>query len=132
MRGFIRVASILVAAVCAIASCDSSSPDGAHGDTSAITPPTGGGATGNHDWTRLGWNAARTNAATDSTGIDSANVATLVRQQVALDGTVDSSPIYLHGIQVTGAEHDVFIVTTTYGKTLAIDARSGSILWRFT
>jgi outer membrane protein assembly factor BamB len=85
-----------------------------------------------HDWTRFGWDAARSNAATDSTAITGANVATLQRQQVALDGTVDASAIYLHAVQVGGASHDVFFVTTTYGKTLAIDANSGAILWRFT
>jgi hypothetical protein len=93
----------------------------------AITPGTSA-----HDWTRFGWNAARSNAATDPTGIDSTNVATLRRQQVAIDGTVDASPIYLHGVQVNGAAHDVLVVTTTYGKTEAIDASSGRILWRFT
>jgi hypothetical protein len=51
---------------------------------------------------------------------------------VQLDGTADSSPIYLHGVQVGGAVHDVFFVTTTYGKTLAIDAANGAVLWRFT
>ena len=121
--------SCVIAVFAALSACSDRTPagDGTGQDTS---PPTG--AASAHDWTRFGWNAARTNAATDSTGIDSANVATLVRQQVALDGTVDSSPIYLHGVQVLGATHDVFIVTTTYGKTLAIDARTGSILWRFT
>ena len=54
------------------------------------------------------------------------------RQQVTLDGTVDASPIYLHGVRVNGGTHDVFFVTTTYGKTLAIDADAGTILWRFT
>jgi outer membrane protein assembly factor BamB len=54
------------------------------------------------------------------------------RQQVALDGTVDASAIYLHGVRVNGGTHDVFFVTTTYGKTIAIDADNGSILWRFT
>jgi outer membrane protein assembly factor BamB len=54
------------------------------------------------------------------------------RQQVALDGTVDASAIYLHGVRVNGGTHDVFFVTTTYGKTLAIDADNGSVLWRFT
>jgi len=118
-----------VGAFALVAACSDRTPAG--DATGQDTSPTIG-ATSSHDWTRFGWNAARTNAATDSTGIDSANVATLVRQQVALDGTVDASPIYLHGIQVNGAAHDVFVVTTTYGKTLAIDARTGSILWRFT
>jgi putative pyrroloquinoline-quinone binding quinoprotein len=51
---------------------------------------------------------------------------------VHLPGTVDASPIYLHGVSVRGATHDAFFVTTTYGITLAIDAASGQILWRWT
>ncbi|HEX7018606.1 MAG TPA: PQQ-binding-like beta-propeller repeat protein, partial [Gemmatimonadaceae bacterium] len=89
-------------------------------------------ASSTHDWTRFGWNAARTSASADPTGIDSANVGTMKRQQVAIDGTVDGSAIYLHGVQVRGAAHDALFVTTTYGKTLAIDANDGALLWRFT
>jgi hypothetical protein len=55
-----------------------------------------------------------------------------VRQQVTIDGTVDASAIYLHGVQVNGSTHNVFFVTTTYGKTLAIDATTGAVLWRYT
>ena len=121
----------VLSGVCTIVlGCDGSSMDGGpRGDTTGVplTP-----STSVHDWTRFGWNAARSNASTDSTGIDSPNVATLRRQQVAIDGTVDASAIYLHGVYVNGAAHDVFFVTTTYGKTLAVDAADGSILWRFT
>lgn len=94
--------------------------------------PTGGQPASTHDWTRFGWDVGRSSASTDETGITAANVGTMRRQQVTLDGTVDSSPIYLHGVQVNGAAHDVFFVTTTYGKTLAIDAADGAILWRYT
>ena len=85
-----------------------------------------------HDWTRFGWDAGRTNASSTPTGITAATVGSLRRQQVAIDGTVDASAIYLHGVQVNGATHDVFFVTTSYGKTLAIDADKGAILWRHT
>jgi outer membrane protein assembly factor BamB len=85
-----------------------------------------------HDWTRFGWDAGRSSAAADETGISAQNIGTMRRQQVALDGTVDASAIYLHGVRVNGGTHDVFFVTTTYGKTIAIDADNGSILWRFT
>ncbi len=88
-------------------------------------------ATG-HDWTRFGWSMSRTSAPTFATGITAANVKSLVKKQVQLDGTVDSSAIYLHGVQVAGAKHDTFFVTTTYGKTEAIDASSGAVLWRYT
>jgi glucose dehydrogenase len=83
------------------------------------------------DWTRFGYDAARHNAAPGS-GLTAANVGQLKRLSVSLDGTVDSSPIYLHGVTVKGASHDVFFVTTTYGKTEAIDAATGTVLWRFT
>jgi outer membrane protein assembly factor BamB len=85
-----------------------------------------------HDWTRFGWSAARSNAPTFATGIGPSNLGSLTRTQVQLDGTVDSSPIYLHGVRAGGATHDVLFVTTTYGKTEAIDAANGSVLWRFT
>jgi putative pyrroloquinoline-quinone binding quinoprotein len=85
-----------------------------------------------HDWTRFNFSPWRTGAPTFATGISTSNVAQLKRQQVQLPGTADSSPIYLHAVQVGGAAHDVFFVTTTYGKTLAIDAATGTTLWTFT
>ena len=90
------------------------------------------GAAAGNDWTRFGWSAARTSAPTFAPGITAANVRGLTRQQVQLDGTADSSPIYLHAVQTGGGLHDVFFVTTTYGKTVAVDAANGSVLWRFT
>ncbi len=42
---------------------------------------------------------------------------------MTLDGTVDSSPIYVHGL---------LVVTTTYGRTEAIAAATGAVRWRFT
>jgi outer membrane protein assembly factor BamB len=83
------------------------------------------------DWTRFGWDARRSNDDPNATGITAANVGSLVRQQIHLPGTADSSPIYLHGVSVNGATHDAFFVTTTYGITLAIDADDGSILWQW-
>jgi PQQ-like domain len=88
-------------------------------------------ATG-YDWTRFGWDAQRSNDSTDPTGITAANVRSLTRQQVQLPGTADSSPIYLHGVTIHGKSHDAFFLTTTYGITVAVDAASGAILWRWT
>ncbi|MFI5280209.1 MAG: PQQ-binding-like beta-propeller repeat protein [Gemmatimonadales bacterium] len=87
---------------------------------------------GAHDWTRFGWDVGRWSAPDIATGVTAANVTALARQQVALDGTVDASAIYLHAARIAGGTHDVFFVTTTYGKTLAIDADSGTVLWRYT
>ncbi len=86
-----------------------------------------GGAT-DADWGRFGYDAARHNASPDGT-VTAGNVQRLHRLRVQLDGTVDSSPIYVaKGVR----GRDAFIVTTTYGKTEAIDAANGRVLWRFT
>ncbi|WP_426664037.1 PQQ-binding-like beta-propeller repeat protein [Rhodanobacter aciditrophus] len=84
------------------------------------------------DWPMFGGNVESTSANSQPTGITAANVAGLVRRQVRLDGTVDASPIYLHGVAIRGARHDAIFVTTTYGKTLALDAHSGAVLWEYT
>ena len=83
------------------------------------------------DWARYGYDTARHNSAPGS-GITSANAAKLVRRAVKIDGTVDSSLIYLHDVKIHGKTHDAFFFTTTYGKTEALDAASGKVLWRFT
>jgi hypothetical protein len=83
------------------------------------------------DWTQFGGDPASSGASADPTGITLANVASLQRRQVTLDGTVDSAAIYLRGVEVKGAPHDVFFMTTTYGKTIAIDAERGSVLWEY-
>jgi len=84
------------------------------------------------DWPEFGLDPQRSGVSARSTGITAGNVAHLRRVTVQLPGTVDSSPIYLHEASVAGAAHSVAVVTTTYGKTLAIDASSGRILWTFT
>lgn len=89
-------------------------------------------ATAHANWPTFGWNSARTSAPDVAMGINAGNLHSLQRQQVKIDGTVDSSPIYLHGVTVKGAKHNVLFVTTTYGKTLAIDADNGAVLWVFT
>ncbi len=83
------------------------------------------------DWPEFGLNPQRTNATDETTGITAANVSRLRVHTVALGGTADNSAIYVRGASVNGAAHDVAIVTTDYGVTLAIDADSGDILWRF-
>ncbi|MGD1056808.1 MAG: PQQ-binding-like beta-propeller repeat protein [Solirubrobacteraceae bacterium] len=100
--------------------------------SSAIASPASTTATQLLDWPEFGLDPQRSDVSESATGITSANVAHLHHTTVRLPGTVDSSPIYLHGASVDGAVHNVIVVTTTYGKTLAIDADSGKILWTFT
>src|SRR5579871_6714647 len=83
------------------------------------------------DWPEFGLNPQRSNATGAATGITPATIHRLRRRVVALPGTADSSAIYLHDAVVNGAAHDVVVVTTSYGITVAIDAARGRILWRF-
>ena len=84
------------------------------------------------DWPMFGGNVQSTSANSIPTGITASNVGKLVRRQVELPGTVDASAIYLHGVGIHSARRDAIFVTTTYGKTLAIDADNGAILWTYT
>src|SRR5437016_1005880 len=84
------------------------------------------------DWRTFDWSAYRTGVYPYSTRITAGNVKGLVLRKVQLDGTVDSSVIYRNNARVMNANHDAFFLTTTYGKTEAIDANSGKVLWRFT
>jgi putative pyrroloquinoline-quinone binding quinoprotein len=134
----LRTASILFLAIALLVSaCGSGSADtGATagtanaGATASAAAATAGAAL--TDWPEFGLNPQRLGATNRPTGIAAGDLGNLRSQRVTLPGTVDSSPIYLHGARVRGATHDVFVVTTTYGRTLALDAGSGSILWTFT
>jgi outer membrane protein assembly factor BamB len=83
------------------------------------------------DWPKYGFDAASSGVAA-GVHLDTAKLGSLTRQQVSLDGTVDSSAVYLRHAAVAGVFHDVVFVTTTYGKTIAIDADHGTVLWEFT
>jgi hypothetical protein len=84
------------------------------------------------DWLMFGGNVESSSANSQPTGISPANVLQLAHREVRLDGTVDASAIYLQGITVRGARRDATFVTTTYGKTVALDANSGTVLWDYT
>jgi outer membrane protein assembly factor BamB len=95
---------------------------------SAAAPPV----SSSDDWMGFGWDAARSSRSTAPTGINPSNVSSLRRQQVQLDGTIDAAVIYLGGVRVNDGQHNVFFATTTYGKTMAIDADQGTVLWTYT
>jgi PQQ-like domain len=97
--------------------------------TSAPTAATATFRSG--DWPTFDFNAARTGVGPADTGITAANAGRLSLRRVKLDGTVDSSAIELHALRVHGRARDVIFVTTTYGKTIAIDAATGGKLWEF-
>jgi hypothetical protein len=84
------------------------------------------------NWPMFGGNVQSTSANLQPAGITTANVRELRHRQVKLDGLVDASAIYLHGVTIQGARHDAAFVTSSYGKTIALDADSGAVLWEYT
>src|SRR6185312_2484615 len=123
-------ASVLVASCGGSSAAESSTPtvasDAIPRAQHASTAPT------LLDWPEFGLDPQRSGVSEASSGIGSAQLRHLRRRSVSLPGTVDSSPIYLHGAQVAGRSRNVLVVTTTYGKTVALDADSGELLWTFT
>jgi hypothetical protein len=126
----------LTAAACMLlGACGSAVPADVHTPTVSIAaiPAAKPASTAELlNWPEFGLDPQRSDVSELATGITPANIAHLRHITVSLPGTVDSSPIYLHDASVDGAIHDVIVVTTTYGRTIAIDAESGKILWIFT
>jgi outer membrane protein assembly factor BamB len=112
-----------IAAVAAVAAVTAVGAIVAH---SGSTAPAAQGT----DWPLFGFDTARHNAV--AAGLSVSEVRRLHRRRVRLPGTVDSSPIYLHDVRVGSRAHDTFFVTTTYGRTAALDAQSGTVLWLYT
>ncbi len=122
-------ASVLIAACGGSSAAESSTPT-----ISAAAVPTSSQASDVRllDWPEFGLDPQRSDVSEDTTGISAAQLPHLRRRSISLPGTVDSSPIYLHGVQAAGRSRNVVVVTTTYGKTVALDADSGQLLWTFT
>jgi hypothetical protein len=99
-------------------------------DSPASSAPTTTPARTAGDWTRFGYDAAKTNNAPH--GISAAKIAGLSEQRVKIAGTADSSPIYFAHVRVKGRTRELLVLTTLYGKTLGVDASSGATLWTFT
>ena len=123
-------AALLAASLLALAGC------GAHAVIDASAVPSAATLARVHipagDWTRFDYDAQRSGVGPGDTGLDRHNVGALRLRRVRLPGTVDSSAVELHGVVVGGRRRDVAIMTTTYGKTLAVDPGTGRLLWVFT
>jgi hypothetical protein len=129
-----RASALALVALLVSIGCGSSNQGSASAQRSGPAgSPAQGRASAKHarDWNRYGFDARRSNVGPGRTGIGARDIGRLRRKQVQLPGTVDSSPIYLARVKVRGKRRrGVFFVTTTYGRTLAIDTR-GRILWQF-
>src|SRR6185369_3871804 len=88
-------------------------------------------AANNADWPTFGGDNTRTNANMAPTRITADNIKSMVRKQVTISAPIDAGLIYLSGVQVHGARHDVFFGTTNMGRTVAIDANEAKVLWEY-
>jgi hypothetical protein len=83
------------------------------------------------DWTRFNYDAQRSGVGPANTGITAANVGRLRVRTVHIDGAADSSAVELHAVRIGGRSRDVIVVTTTFGRTIAIDPGTGAHLWEY-
>jgi outer membrane protein assembly factor BamB len=114
-------------AVSASGASSASSP----GTTSAVTAPASDAAVPSGDWLQFGDDAQSSGSPSGATGITAGNVGRLSLRAVTVDGVADSSAIEIADVRVGDARHDLVAVTTTYGKTIAIDPATGRRLWEF-
>jgi hypothetical protein len=122
--------ALLTCAVAATCGCAGlSQQSNAPGTREAASTTSDAGAA--TDWPTFGGSNARTNANMAATKITAANVGSMVRQQVTISAPIDAGLIYLKGVKVNGASHDVFFGTTNVGRTVAIDANDGKVLWEY-
>jgi PQQ-like domain len=121
-------AAILVACGGHAAGDASSSGSTASSPAASATPASAPGG----DWSTFDYDAQRSGVGPANTGITAADVGSVATRVVHIDGTVDSSPIELHHVVVAGRSRDVIVVTTTYGRTIAIDPATDARLWEFT
>src|SRR6202049_3242198 len=108
------------------------------GTTTNTSPPPGGGGvnpvpaqrtdvvTYKNDAARTGQNL--TESVLTLTNVNPASFGRL--RFLATDGKVDAEPLYLAGLTVQGAMHNVVFVATENDSVYAFDADSGAVLWQ--
>ncbi len=83
------------------------------------------------DWLTFDYDAARNGVGPAQTGITAGDLGRLRLRTVRIPGIADSSAVELHDVTIAAHARDVAFVTTSYGRTIAIDAGTGAILWQF-
>jgi hypothetical protein len=141
MRGSVKFAAAAVTSSLVLAACGGGGgTTGAQQSTAGTQQRTTGGSgphpaavrvSGSGDWTRFNFDPQRSGVGPADTGITAANVGALGHLAVPIDGVADSSPVEVHAVRVGGRSRDLAIVTTTYGRTIAIDLGTGHKVWEF-
>ena len=127
----VRICIIIAAIITSVSIAVSQQRALAQGGRGAARGGQAAAAANNADWPTFGGDNTRTNANMAPTRITADNIKSMVRKQVTISAPIDAGLIYLRGVQVNGASHDVFFGTTNLGRTVAIDANEGKVLWEF-
>ena len=104
------------------------------GSTAATSPSSGVPTPSQHtdvltykyDVGRTGQNL--TESVLTLTNVNSASFGLL--RLLSVDGKVDAQPLYLAGLSVQGAKHNVLFIVTENDSVYAFDADSGALLWQ--
>jgi len=131
MKQSVRICFITAAVIVSTAIAVSQQRAPAQGGRGAARGGQAAASAANMDWPTFGGDNTRTNANMAPTRITAANVGSMVRKQATISAPIDAGLIYLRGVQVNGASHDVFFGTTNLGRTVAIDANEATVLWEF-
>ncbi|HEY2318535.1 MAG TPA: PQQ-binding-like beta-propeller repeat protein [Solirubrobacteraceae bacterium] len=99
--------------------------------TAATTAPSAQPSAAAADWLQFGDDAQSSGAGPADTGITAATAAGLRLREVRIDGVADSAAVQVSGVVVHRSRRDVIVVTTSYGRAIAIDAGTGRTLWEF-
>jgi outer membrane protein assembly factor BamB len=128
------MAARAAALACAAALVACGTHTGGVGSAGAATAGAAGTAAAripDGDWLQFNYDSRRSGVGPAITGITAGDIHRLRARVIQLPGTVDSSVIQLHRISSRGKVRDALIMTTTYGRTLALDARTGKRLWEY-
>ncbi|MFL5864423.1 MAG: PQQ-binding-like beta-propeller repeat protein [Solirubrobacteraceae bacterium] len=130
-RGLLGGCALLAAACGGQKAPATQSDDAATADSEAAAAAPATTSARSRDWLQFGGDAQSSGVGPADTGITADNAGRLRLREVHIGGVADSAAVALAGVVVHGARHDVLVVTTSYGKTIALDAGTGRTLWEF-
>jgi outer membrane protein assembly factor BamB len=98
--------------------------------TFTVSPPSPPPPTGS-DWPTYGHDPMRSGNAAGESMITSSTVNQLeLKWSTALDGDVTAQPLFVSAVQSGGQTRDVVVTATAANSVCAIDAATGSVIWR--
>lgn len=83
-----------------------------------------------YDWLQFNGDAAHAGSNAVERSLDEGNVGSLTRKySVTLPAASDGTLVGIRGVTLPSGIADVLFTTSTHGDIIAIDARSGAVLW---